>query len=151
MLTEGGKVPEFILKNQLGEKVSLSDFAGKQVVLYFYPKDDTSGCTVEACGFRDVHDDILAKGAAVLGVSPDNEASHVKFIEKFNLPFHLLCDPDHKAAEAYGAWGPKMMYGREHVGILRSTFIIDGEGRLKKAFPNVNPKDHAQEVLDALL
>lgn len=150
MLTEGGKAPALTLKNQQGETISLSDYAGKQVVLYFYPKDDTPGCTIEACGFRDVHDDILAKGAAVLGISPDNEASHWKFIQKFNLPFHLLCDPDHKAAEAYGAWGPKKMYGREYEGILRATFIIDEEGTVKKVFPNVNPKDHAQAVLDAL-
>lgn len=150
MLKVGEKAPEFTLTSDKGEHISLADFKGKQVVLYFYPKDDTPGCTIEACSFRDVYDDILAKGAVVLGLSPDNEKSHVKFIHKYNLPFYLLSDPEHEVAEAYGAWGEKKAFGKKYDGVLRSTYIIDEVGNVKIGFPNVNPKGHAQEVLDSL-
>ncbi|MBN2883098.1 MAG: thioredoxin-dependent thiol peroxidase, partial [Clostridia bacterium] len=125
MIAKGKKAIDFKLKNHEGKTVGLEEFKGKKVVLYFYPKDNTSGCTIEAEGFRDVYDEILAKGAVVLGVSPDAQKSHEDFREKFNLPFHLLSDEDHSVAEAYGAWGEKKMYGKAYMGILRSTFIID--------------------------
>lgn len=150
MLKIGEKAPDFTLTSDKGERISLADFKGKQIVLYFYPKDNTPGCTIEACSFRDVYEEILAKGAVVLGLSPDNEKSHVKFIHKYNLPFYLLSDPEHKVAEAYGAWGEKKMFGKKYNGILRSTYIIDEGGNVKIGFPNVNPKGHAQEVLDSL-
>ncbi len=133
-----------------GKQVTLSDFAGKKVVLYFYPKDDTPGCTTEACGFRDAHDRIAAKNAVVLGVSPDPAKSHEAFIAKFGLPFTLLSDGDHKVAETYGAWGEKNMYGKKTMGILRSTVLIDEQGRILKVFRKVKPADHAEEVLAAL-
>ena len=123
---------------------------GKKVVLYFYPKDDTTGCTVEACEFRDTWRDVERTGAVVLGVSPDGVASHVKFKNKYSLPFPLLADEDHAVAEAYGAWGEKSMYGRKYHGILRTTFVIDEAGRIAKIFEKVKPKGHAAEVLEAL-
>ena len=147
---EGKKAPGFALPDQSGKKVKLSDFAGKKVVLYFYPKDDTPGCTTEACGFREAHDRITAKNAVVLGVSPDPAKSHVAFIAKFGLPFTLLSDADHKVAEAYGAWGEKNMYGKTTMGILRSTILIDEGGRILKVFRKVKPADHPEEVLAAL-
>ena len=150
MLKVGEKAPEFSVKNQAGETVSLKDFEGKKVVLYFYPKDDTPGCTTEACGLRDVYDDILGLGAVVLGVSKDDEASHVKFNEKFDLPFHLLADTNMDIIKPYGAWGEKKMYGKSFLGIQRSTYLIDENGRIKNVWPKVSPKDHAEEVLDAL-
>ena len=133
-----------------GKKVKLSDFAGKKVVLYFYPKDDTPGCTTEACGFRDAHDRIAARNAVVLGISPDPAKRHDAFIAKFGLPFTLLSDEDHKVAEAYGAWGEKSLYGKKTMGILRSTFLIDERGRIVKVFRKVKPAGHAEEVLAAL-
>jgi peroxiredoxin Q/BCP len=151
MLEAGMMAPDFTLESDTGSPVSLSDYRGKQkVVLYFYPKDNTPGCTTEACGFRDDFSEITAAGAAVLGVSPDPVKSHVKFKLKFNLPFALLSDPDHKVAEAYGAWGQKKLLGRTYMGIIRSTFVIDEEGRIIKVFPNVSPKEHSKEVLAAL-
>ena len=150
MLQEGSLAPDFTLSTDGGGEVTLSDYRGQKVVLYFYPKDDTPGCTTEACSFRDGYGAILATGAVVLGVSPDSVKSHDKFKTKYNLPFALLSDPDHQVAEAYGAWGEKKMYGKTHMGIIRSTFIIDGEGQIVKVFPKVTPKDHSQEVLAAL-
>jgi peroxiredoxin Q/BCP len=150
MLQEGTMAPDFTLATDGGGEVTLSDYRGQKVVLYFYPKDNTSGCTTEACGFRDDYTDILAAGAAVLGVSPDSVNSHDGFKAKFSLPFALLSDPDHRVAETYGAWGEKKMYGRTYDGILRSTFLIDEEGRIFKVFPKVKPAEHSQEVVDAL-
>jgi thioredoxin-dependent peroxiredoxin len=150
MLKEGDKAPAFTLNDHAGTAVSLADFAGKKVVVYFYPKDDTPGCTKEACSFRDNYDTILAKGAVVIGISPDGEASHTKFRDKFNLPFHLVSDPDRVAIEGFGAWGEKQMYGKTYEGVLRSTFVIGEDGTIIKAWPKVTPADHALEVLEVL-
>lgn len=150
MLKAGDKAPAFTLDADGGGKVSLAQFKGRRVVLYFYPKDDTSGCTTEACEFRDSWSAVQARGAVVLGVSPDSPASHDKFKAKYRLPFPLLADPDHAVAERYGAWGEKSMYGRKYQGILRSTFIIDEAGRVAVIFPKVKPKGHAAQVLAAL-
>ena len=150
MLKPGTRAPAFTLPADSGESISLSSLRGRRVVLYFYPKDDTSGCTAEACGFRDHWQAVTGAGAVVLGVSPDPVASHVRFKQKYQLPFPLLADTDHRVAEAYGAWGEKSMYGRTYQGILRSTFIIDETGKIVKVFPRVKPKEHAAEVLDAL-
>jgi peroxiredoxin Q/BCP len=150
MLKEGDKAPAFSLKDHEGKTVRLQEFKGRTVVVYFYPKDNTPGCTKEACGFRDVYDQILAKGAAVIGISPDSETSHRKFRERQGLPFYLLADLEHKTAEAYSAWGEKTLYGRKYFGILRTTFIVDKEGRIAKIFPKVKPENHGQEVLAAL-
>jgi peroxiredoxin Q/BCP len=140
--------PDFELPDQSGETVSLAAQRGKWVVLYFYPKDDTPGCTKEACDFRDNHGAIKAAGAVVLGVSADSEASHTKFAQKYDLPFQLLVDgKEHAVARAYGAWGTKKNYGREYEGIIRSTFVIDPEGKIAKAWPRVKPEGHGQEVL----
>jgi thioredoxin-dependent peroxiredoxin len=148
-MTVGKKVANFKVPATDGT-FTLSAHLGHPLVLYFYPKDNTPGCTKEACGFRDVYDLILAKGAVVLGVSPDSTASHEGFARKHELPFHLLSDPNHDAAAAYGAWGKKKLYGREYEGIIRSTFIIGGDGRIRKVFPKVTPEGHAEEVLNAL-
>lgn len=150
MLKAGDKAINFILKNEKGEKVSLEDFKGKKVVLYFYPKDSTPGCTIEAKGFRDIYDEILETGAVVIGISPDGQKSHDKFKGKFKLPFHLLSDEDHVVAEAYGAWGEKNLYGKKYKGMLRSTFIIDENQKILKVFPKVNPKNHANEIIAVL-
>ena len=147
---EGKDAPGFALPDPSGKVMKLSDFAGKKVVLYFYPKDDTPGCTTEACGFREAHDRIIAKNAVVLGVSPDPGKSHEAFIAKFGLPFTLLSDGDHKVAETYGAWGEKNLYGKKTMGILRSTFLIDERGTVLKVFRKVKPAEHAEEVLAAL-
>jgi len=150
MIREGTLAPDFTLTTDGGGEVTLSDFRGQRVVLYFYPKDDTPGCTTEACSFRDDYSEIITAGAVVLGVSPDSVKSHDKFKLKYGLPFALLSDPDHQVAEMYGAWGEKEMYGRTYMGILRSTFVIDEEGRIIKVFPKVKPKNHSQEVLAVL-
>jgi len=150
MLTVGSRAPSFTLPDQDRRPVSLKDFAGKTVVLYFYPKDDTSGCTVEACEFRDAWDDLRDAGVVVLGVSPDGPESHQKFRAKQRLPFTLLADADHAVAERYGTWGEKSMYGRKYMGILRTTFVIDGKGVIRQVFERVKPRGHAQQVLDAL-
>ena len=150
MLQENTFAPDFTLQTDDGREVSLSDYQGRKVVLYLYPKDDTPGCTTEACNFRDNHAEIVAAGAAVLGVSPDSLKSHGKFKTKFSLPFALLSDPDHRVAEMYGAWGEKRMYGKTYMGIIRSTFIIDEAGKITKVFPDVKVQDHSQEVLAAL-
>ncbi len=150
MLKVGDKAPGFALSDADGKIVKLDDFSGKQLVLYFYPRDDTPGCTTEACGFRDVYDAILQRGAAVVGISPDKPDAHKKFREKYQLPFHLLCDSDHIVLESYAAWGEKNMYGKKSMGVIRSTFIIDAQGNIKRNFPKVSPEGHAQAVLDAL-
>lgn len=150
MLKPGDAAPAFSLPSDSGETIALKQFRGVPVVLYFYPKDDTSGCTTEACEFRDNWHTVQQVGAVVLGVSPDSAASHQKFRTKYQLPFRLLADTDHAVAEAYGAWGEKSMYGRKYWGILRSTFIIDGAGRIAHVFPKVKPKGHAAEVLAVL-
>jgi thioredoxin-dependent peroxiredoxin len=150
MLNEGSQALDFTLKNVDGEDITLSSFRGKKVVVYFYPKDDTPGCTKEACSFRDWYEDILEKGAVVIGISPDDHASHVKFKEKYNLPFYLLSDPDHQVAEGYGAWGEKNMYGKKSFGIIRSTFLIDEEGNVLKVFKKVNTETHGEDVLKLL-
>src|SRR5689334_9312763 len=134
-LNEGDKAPEFKLKNDSGEEVSLKDFKGKSVVLYFYPKDDTPGCTKEACDFKEQQKKFDKKNAIIIGVSPDSVESHVKFKKKFGLPFYLLSDPDKKIVEAYGVWKEKSMYGRKYMGVERTTFVIDGNGKITKIFP----------------
>jgi thioredoxin-dependent peroxiredoxin len=150
MLSIGDKAIDFKAKNQEGKDISLNDFMGKKIVLYFYPKDDTPGCTIEACGLRDVYDEILSLGAVVLGVSPDDENSHVKFIDKFDLPFHLLADIDHKIADDYGSWGEKKNYGKIYMGIKRMTYIIDEKGMVLKVWPKVKPEGHAKDILTVL-
>ncbi|TVR32767.1 MAG: thioredoxin-dependent thiol peroxidase [Spirochaetaceae bacterium] len=150
MLTEGTKAPAFTLPNQDGQQVSLSDFSGRKVVVYFYPKDDTPGCTKEACSFRDSHQAILDRGAVVLGISADDPAAHARFRSKYQLPFDLLSDPDKEVIQAFGAWGQKRRDGKTYEGILRSTFVIDQDGTVIKAFPDVSPAEHAAEVLQAL-
>jgi peroxiredoxin Q/BCP len=150
MLTQGQSAPDFTLPDDEGRPVSLAGFRGRKVVVYFYPKDNTPGCTKEACSFRDVFDDFLATGAVVLGISADDAKSHGAFRKRFNLPFHLLSDSDHKVAEAYGAWGEKTMYGKKVVGIIRSTFIVDENGMVARVFPRVKPEGHGEEVLKAL-
>jgi len=149
-LAPGAKAPPFKALSDSGAPVALKDFKGRPVVLYFYPKDDTSGCTTEACGFRDSWRAVQAAGAVVLGVSPDGVASHQKFKKKYELPFILLADEDHALAEAYEAWGEKSMYGRKYYGVLRKTYIIDARGKISHVFPKVKPKGHAAEVLAAL-
>lgn len=149
MIKEGEKAPDFILKHKDGEIMNLSDFRGSRVVLYFYPKDDTPGCTKEACSFRDADEVYKEKNIKVLGVSPDDENSHRKFTTKYDLPFQLLSDSDHKIAGAYGAYGEKSMYGKKYMGVLRKTFLIDETGRIVKIFDKVNVSEHADEVLKA--
>ncbi|HEV8590873.1 MAG TPA: thioredoxin-dependent thiol peroxidase [Pyrinomonadaceae bacterium] len=149
MLKEGDKAPAFTSKDQDGKTVKLSDYKGKRVVLYFYPKDDTPGCTKEACSFRDADDVFNKKGIKVLGVSTDDEKSHQKFISKFQLPFDLLADTDKKIVESYGVWGEKSMYGKKYMGTLRKTFLIDENGEIAKIFDKVNVAEHADEVLAA--
>ena len=150
MIEEGKKAPAFTLKNQDGKAVKLSDFAGKNVVLYFYPKDNTPGCTTEACDFRDQHGKLEKAGAVVLGVSPDAEKTHLKFAGKFGLPFTLLADPEHEVAEKYGSWGEKTLYGRKFMGIIRSTFLIGSDGKVAKVWPKVKVAGHVDEVLEAV-
>ena len=146
----GDKAPAFSLEDQAGKTVKLSDFKGKKVVLYFYPKDDTPGCTREACAFRDEHSALQKAGAVVLGVSPDSEASHARFAGKYKLPFPLLADPDHGVSEKYGAWGEKSLYGRKFMGITRSTFLIDGSGKVARVWPKVKVDGHVDQVLEAI-
>lgn len=147
---EGDKAPAFTLPDQNGDKVKLSDFKGEYVVLYFYPRADTPGCTTQACGIRDRSDEYAAAGAMVLGVSPDEPAKLEKFDDKHGLGFTLLGDVDHEVAEKYGAWGEKSMYGKKYMGMLRSTFIIDPKGKVARVFPKVQPKKHDGLVLKAL-
>jgi len=149
-LVAGMKAPSFSAPDQTGQTVSLSDFKGKTVILYFYPKDDTPGCTVEACSFRDEFSVFKKKGAVVLGVSPDSPKKHTKFIEKFSLPFPLLADEDHQIALAYHVWVEKSMYGKKYMGMERSTFVIGPDGKLKAVYRKVKPAEHIAEVLAGL-
>jgi len=150
VIEEGIPAPDFELLSDSGESVRLSGLRGSPVVLYFYPKDDTPGCTTEACEFRDEYSRFRQRGAVVLGVSPDDEASHLRFKEKYSLPFTLLADPDHKTAEDYGVWVEKNMYGKKRMGIKRSTFVIDADGNVARAMYGVKPEGHADEVLEVL-
>jgi peroxiredoxin Q/BCP len=146
----GHPAPEFSLPSDTGETVSLSDLRGKPVVLYFYPKDDTPGCTAQACGIRDAWGEFERAGAVVLGVSPDGEASHATFKDKYGLPFTLLADTDHAVADAYGVWGEKSFGGKTYMGVERSTFVIDADGYVAQVFHKVKPAEHADQVLEAL-
>ncbi|XZE45707.1 thioredoxin-dependent thiol peroxidase [Pirellulaceae bacterium SH467] len=146
----GNKAPAFTAVTDSGKKLKLGDFKGKVVVLYFYPKDDTPGCTKEACAFRDASAALHERGAVVLGVSPDDEKSHAKFRDKFSLNFPLLADPDHSIAEAYGAWREKNMYGKKSMGVQRSTYLIDGEGKVAKVWKRVSVDGHDTAVLQAI-
>ena len=151
-LTAGAPAPPFRIPavTRQGEtELSLTDYQGKSsIVLYFYPKDDTPGCTTESCSFRDMLPDFEAAGSAILGISPDNQESHVQFAEKYALPFPLLADPDHAVAEAYGVWKEKNNYGKKYMGIERTTFVIDKESKIAKIYPRVKVEDHAQKVLE---
>ena len=150
MLDEGQSAPDFTLDDQDGKPVSLSDFEGKRVVLYFYPRANTSGCTTQACGVRDRGAEYAAAGATVIGVSPDEVKEIAKFGDKYDLDFTLLADPDHSVAEAYGTWVEKSMYGKKYMGVQRATFIIGPDGTIEKVFPKVQPKKHDDLVLGAL-
>lgn len=147
MIKKGDKAPDFTLEDAEGRTRSLGEFRGMKLVLYFYPRDDTPGCTKEACGFRDVYARIRAKGAIVVGVSPDSTASHAKFRDKRSLPFILLADPEMKTIQAYGVLGEKTMFGKKFLGVIRSTFLIDEEGLVITVFPKVSPEGHAEEIL----
>ena len=149
-LSEGQKAPEFTANDQNGKSVSLSNLAGKSIILYFYPKDDTPGCTAEACSFRDNYESLLAEGFEVLGVSTDDEKSHLKFIGKYNLPFSLIADTDKKIVEAYGVWVEKNMYGKKYMGVSRKTFIIDKNGMIRKVIDKVDTKNSSAQVLEIL-
>jgi thioredoxin-dependent peroxiredoxin len=150
VVEEGSQAPDFELKSDTGETVKLSQFRGRPVVLYFYPRDDTPGCTKEACAFRDSYDDYLARDAVILGVSRDGEESHQKFKSKYDLPFTLLSDPDHEVAEAYGVWAEKSMYGRKSMGIVRSTFVIAPDGTVARTMRGIKVPGHSDKVLEAL-
>ena len=150
MIAEGMKAPDFSLADADGKVWSLADFVGKKLVLYFYPKDDTPGCTKEACGFRDQYSVFAEKGMAVVGISPDSAASHARFRGKYSLPFVLLSDPERKVLNSYGAFGEKTMYGRKMMGVIRSTFLIDGTGRLVEAWRKVKVPGHVDAVLKAV-
>jgi peroxiredoxin Q/BCP len=150
MVEEGRPAPDFSLTSDSGEVVSLSHLRGRRVVLFFYPRDDTPGCTTQACGIRDAWSEFERAGAVVLGISPDSEASHARFKAKYGLPFSLLADTDHAVADAYGVWGEKSYAGKTYMGVLRSTFVIDADGTVARAFPNVKPAEHADQVLEAL-
>lgn len=148
MISENQQAPEFELETDEGKKVKLSDFRGQKVILYFYPKDDTPGCTTQACGMRDILGDIGE--TVVLGISPDAPTKQAKFDEKYGLGFPLLSDEDHAVAEAYGAWGEKSMYGKKYLGIIRSAFLVDEAGKIEQAWPKVSPKDTPANLLKAL-
>jgi peroxiredoxin Q/BCP len=150
VIEEGKPAPDFELKSDTGDTVKLSDFRGRPVVLYFYPKDDTPGCTTEACEFRDAYDVYRDRGAEVLGVSPDDVTSHQKFKSKYELPFTLLADPEHEVADKYGVWGERKYAGKTYMGINRSTFVIDEDGKVARAMLGIKPAGHAEEVLNAL-
>lgn len=148
-LKEGDKAPAFTAKDQNGKKVSLADLKGKKIVLYFYPEDNTPTCTVQACNLRDNYALLKKEGFTILGVSPDEEQKHKKFEAKFELPFTLLADPGHQLIDKYGVWGEKLLYGRRYMGLLRTTFLIDEKGRIRKIFWKPKSKQHAEEILQA--
>jgi len=150
VLGEGDSAPDFTLRDQSGEEVTLSALRGETVVLYFYPRADTPGCTTQACGVRDMQDEYAAAGARVIGISPDQVDAIEKFAGKYDLGFTLLADPDHAVAEAYGTWVEKSMYGKEYLGVARATFIVGPDGKIAKVFPKVSPKKHDELVLEAL-
>ena len=150
MIEEGTPAPDFTLPSDSGHDITLSALRGSPIVLYFYPKDDTPGCTTQACGIRDAWRDFERAGAVVLGVSPDDQESHQKFKQKFDLPFTLLADTDHEVADAYGVWGEKTYAGKTYMGVLRSTFVIDGDGNVARIFHDVKPAEHTEQVLEAL-
>ena len=150
MINEGDQAPDFTLQSDAGTDVTLSSLRGRPVVLYFYPRDDTPGCTTQACGIRDEYGEFERAGAVVLGVSPDDESSHVKFRAKYELPFTLLADTDHAVSEQYGVWGEKSYMGKTYLGVSRSTFVIAADGTVKKVMQNVKPATHADDVLTAL-
>jgi peroxiredoxin Q/BCP len=150
MIEEGKPAPDFELTSDSGDTVRLSDFRGRPVVVYFYPKDDTPGCTAQACGIRDNYDAFGERGAVVLGISPDSESSHVKFKQKYGLPFTLLADPEHEIAEQYGVWKERKHYGKTYMGIERSTFVIDPDGNVAHVMRRVKPDTHVEQVLQAL-
>lgn len=147
LLQSGAKAPDFTTTDQDGNKVALKDYRGKKVVLYFYPKDNTPGCTKEACAFRDQFSEFKKKGVEILGVSVDSEKSHKSFVEKFKLPFKLLADTEKKIVDAYGVWGEKSLYGRKYMGTHRVTYLINESGRIAAVFPKVKPEEHAAEIL----
>jgi thioredoxin-dependent peroxiredoxin len=149
-LKVGDIAPDFTAKNQEGQTISLSGYKGKKVVLYFYPKDDTPGCTAEACNLRDNYSDLLNRGYEVIGVSPDNEKSHVKFKSKYNLPFNLIADAEKSILKSYGAWGLKSMYGKEYEGVLRTTYIIGEDGKIEKVITKVDTKEHTRQILEEM-
>jgi len=149
-LSENSVAPSFSLLDETGKEHKLSDYLGQSLVLYFYPKDDTPGCTTEACEFRDDYKEYEKAGVKILGISPDSVKSHAKFKAKYELPFTILADEDHQVCEAYGVWGLKEMMGREYNGVFRTTFLIGPDGKVKKVFENVKPKGHSQEVLAVL-
>jgi len=150
MAAEGQEAPEFTLADQDGNDVTLSELRGRPVVLYFYPRADTPGCTTQACGIRDHRSDYESAGATVLGVSPDTVEAQGKFADKYGLDFTLLADPDHEVADRYGVWGEKKMYGKTYMGVQRATFVIDADGKVANVFPKVSPKTHDEVVLEAL-
>ena len=149
-LKEGEMAPDFTAKNQAGDTIKLSDFRGKNVVLYFYPKDDTPGCTAEACNLRDHYGELTGLGFEVIGVSPDDEKSHTRFMSKYQLPFNLVADTNKEILKAYGAWGLKSMYGKEYEGVLRTTYLINKEGKIEKVLPKVDTKNHSEQILKEL-
>lgn len=149
-LKVGDKAPEFEGVNQIGQKIALKDYSGKKLILYFYPKDNTPGCTAESCNLNDNYDAWLEKGFDVVGVSPDSEKSHQKFLEKFGLKFNLIADTEKEILQAYGAWGLKKMYGKEYMGVLRKTFVIDEEGVIIDIFEKVKTKDHTNQIIESL-
>jgi len=150
VVAEGTPAPDFALTSDTGETIRLSGLRGRPVVIYFYPKDDTPGCTTQACGIRDVYGEFERAGAVVLGISPDTEKSHGKFRDKYSLPFPLLADTDHSVADTYGVWTEKAFMGKKYMGVTRATFVVDAEGVVKKVFPKVKPATHADDVLAAL-
>ncbi len=149
-LKEGDPAPGFTAMDQYGKEIKLSDYSGKKVILYFYPKDNTPGCNAEACNLRDHHEKLNTEGYEVIGVSADSAASHVKFTDKFGLPFRLIPDTEKEIIQAYGVWGPKKFMGREYDGIHRTTFVIDGNGKIEKIFSKVKTKEHSEQILQAM-
>lgn len=149
-LKEGDKAPVFEGKNQDGNTIILEDYKGKKVIIYFYPKDDTPGCTAEACNLRDNYNHWINNGYEIIGISPDSEKSHVKFKEKYNLPFNLIADPDATIIKAYGVWGEKKMYGKTYEGVLRTTFVLDENGVIEKVIEKVDTKAHSSQLMQEL-